>query len=217
MPIIDIIVGVALFAGTAVLWYNTRGQEQVIAAREQLDATRQEQANELAARRLEIEDYGEQLIYVQNDHESKKQVVALLEQSIKDETAKIEEGRDKDRRYTDVLLTLRDDIRLATDELRGNEAGVTEEENRIARRQAEIDSLQAEVLTRERRISELENETAEALAIRRHDPISIFPVKAGSTRTTASWWASLMMSSPCRTFASVCRVSWAWLRMRTPL
>jgi hypothetical protein len=179
MPIIDIIVAVALFAGTAALWYNTRGQEQVIAAREGLDAIRQEQANELAVRSLEIDDYGQQLVDVQNDHESKKQYVAFLDQRIEDETAKIKDGRAKDRRYTDVLLELRDDIRLATDEMRGNEAGVTEEEDRITRRQSEIDSLQAEVLTREREISDLENQTAEALAIRRHDPISIFPVKAG--------------------------------------
>lgn len=178
-PIIDIVVGIALFVGAALLWYNSRGQEQIVAAREGLDETRAQQAQELADRRAEIDDYSSQLVDIQNDHEAKKQYVAFLDQRIEAETAKIEEGQDKDRRYTDVLLQLRDDIRLASDELRGNEGGVAEEQDRINRRQSEIDSLRAEVLARERRVSELENETAEALAIRRHDPISIFPVRAG--------------------------------------
>jgi hypothetical protein len=179
MPVIDVIVGIALFAGAAFLWYNTRGQEQVFVAREGLEQIRQEQQNELVARQLEIDERGQSLVDVQNDHEAKKQYVTFLAQRIDVETVAIEDGRDKDRKYTDVLLGLRDDIRKAEDELRANEARVTEEDDRIARRQSEVDSLQAEVLDRERRISELENETAEALAVRRHDPYSIFPTKAG--------------------------------------
>jgi len=178
-PIIDIIVGTALFVGAGIIWFDTRGTESIIAAREQLDQTRKAQALEIEQIHEDIHRREQDLVDAQNDFEAKKQYVAFLEQRVQMESDKIVEGRRKDREYTDVLLDLRDDIRDAEDELRGNRAAVAEEDDRIARRSAEVDSLQAEVLTRERSVSDLEHETAEAIATRRHDPISIFPVKAG--------------------------------------
>jgi len=114
-----------------------------------------------------------------NELQAKRQYVEFLKQRIDMETAKIQEGRRKDREYTDVLLDLRDEIRRARDEVRGLQSKILEEDDRIRRRRAELDSLLAEAETRKRRISELENEIAEARAIRQHDPWSIFPIRGG--------------------------------------
>ncbi|MBD3337371.1 MAG: hypothetical protein GF355_17805 [Candidatus Eisenbacteria bacterium] len=179
MPIVDVVVGVALFVGAGVIWFNSRGQEQIIEAREQLQETRRQQRVELAELEGEIVEAQDELVAIQNERQAKQQYVEALEQRIETETGKIEDAEELDRRYTDRLLDLREDIEVAQDALSGYRAGVAEESERIDRRSAELDSLQSIALARSRRVSELENEIAEARAVRRHDPWSIFPVHGG--------------------------------------
>jgi hypothetical protein len=179
LPVIDVIVGITLLVGAGYVWYNTRGQEQILETREQLEMTRRQQADEIDGINREIAQREEELVDIINEQKAKEQYVQFLQERIDMETAKIDEGRELDRQYTDQLLDLRDDIRIAQDELRGNLAGVAEEDGRIRRRSSELDSLKAEALGRQQRISDLENEIAEARAVRRHDPWSIFPIRTG--------------------------------------
>ncbi|MBU1700310.1 MAG: hypothetical protein KJ970_19045 [Candidatus Eisenbacteria bacterium] len=179
LPIIDVIVGLTLLIGAGYIWYNTRGQEQIIEAQEQLDMTRRQQTDEIKTINQMIAEREDELVNIRNEQLAKTQYVQFLQERIEMETTQISEGREKDRRYTDELLELRDDIRIARDELKGNLAGVAEEDGRVRRRTSELDSLKVESLVRQQRVSALENEIAEARAVRRHDPWSIFPIQTG--------------------------------------
>ncbi|MBD3334177.1 MAG: hypothetical protein GF355_01560, partial [Candidatus Eisenbacteria bacterium] len=119
MPIVDVVVGVALFVGAGVIWFNSRGQEQIIEAREQLQETRRQQRMELAELEGEIVEAQDELVAIQNERQAKQQYVEALEQRIESETGKIEDAEELDRRYTDRLLDLREDIEVAQDALSG--------------------------------------------------------------------------------------------------
>ncbi len=178
-PVVEILllVGVGIAAGW--YYYDTRGIPQVEASASEVVEAEESYELEIKDHEQFILDALDQQQATKQEREEKIAQAALIDNQIKVEHERIQDGRLRDRDLTDQFVALRKDIERADDQHRAKQTELLERNDELRQVSEDLAVLQSEAADSLDSRNSIDADIAALRRERERDPLSIFPPGAG--------------------------------------
>ena len=178
MPVIDIIVALILMSLTGYFWFHSTGEAKLETAFDDLQATRDANAADLAEARAGLAEDEQELQETIEVRDAKAQFVDFLLQRIEIETTTIAENQVLDELYTDQVLDLGTDIQRGRDRRLAYNSDILATNRKIDEEQGAVGNLEAQAGERTDELARLDIWIANARQELDKNPPSRFPAKS---------------------------------------